>query len=356
MEEYEVELVDYMRVIWKGKWIILACLVVAIVSSVVVMWTRPTNYTASASYYLRWGFVFEEFPALDVQEVAASLKKVTPLSGLKGIDLHAVRKEEEVALSTSAPDGAEVPKEGRIDVTLTGAVTEGAFRESITQLTPLVKEIVNEQAERRYEMVVVELELKLVQMSQQRDLFQARLVNQLRIKRHAEVIRRLEIQIDQLDRERDMLEETIAEITPSADGRLSSVAMRLSEVVAAIVKRQIALEALRAGDLDEVSLLTKAAIVIAEDPELSFLTTQVNALEASISEQAVALEWLKAAQLEELILVSLVKEPLVSTGGHNRRLTLAVAAVLGLFIGVLLAFFVHYLATVREREKRRAKP
>ena len=308
MAEYEVELIDYLRVIWKGKWIILACLVVAIVVSVVVMWTWPTDYTASASYYLRWGFVFKEFPALDVQEVAASLGKVAPLSGLKGIDLHAVRKEE--ALSTSASDDAEVPKEGRIDVTLTGAVTEGAFRESITQLTPLVKKIVNEQAERRYEMVVVELELKLAQMSQQRDLFQAHLVNQLRVKRHAEVIRRLELQIDQLVRERGMLEETIAEIASSAGDRLPSLATSLSEVVAAIAGRQTALEALREGDLDEVSLLTKAAIVIAEDPGLSFLMTQVNALEASISEQAVALEWLKAAQLEELIQVSLVKEPL----------------------------------------------
>jgi len=41
MEEYEVELVDYLRVVWKGKWIILTCLVVA--ASVAVMWTRQVR-------------------------------------------------------------------------------------------------------------------------------------------------------------------------------------------------------------------------------------------------------------------------------------------------------------------------
>ena len=43
MEEYEVELVDYLRVVWKGKWIILTCLVVAVAASVAVMWTRQVR-------------------------------------------------------------------------------------------------------------------------------------------------------------------------------------------------------------------------------------------------------------------------------------------------------------------------
>ena len=30
MEEHEVELIDYLRVMWKGKWVILVCFVVAV--------------------------------------------------------------------------------------------------------------------------------------------------------------------------------------------------------------------------------------------------------------------------------------------------------------------------------------
>lgn len=50
MEEYDVELIDYLRVIWRGKWIILTCLVVA--ASVAVMWARPARYAVTVSYRL----------------------------------------------------------------------------------------------------------------------------------------------------------------------------------------------------------------------------------------------------------------------------------------------------------------
>lgn len=50
MEEYDVELIDYLRVIWRGKWIILTCLVVAVAASVAVMWARPARYAVTVSY------------------------------------------------------------------------------------------------------------------------------------------------------------------------------------------------------------------------------------------------------------------------------------------------------------------
>jgi len=50
MEECDVELIDYWRVIWKGKRIILTCLAVAVAASVAVMWTRPARYAVTVSY------------------------------------------------------------------------------------------------------------------------------------------------------------------------------------------------------------------------------------------------------------------------------------------------------------------
>ena len=49
MDEYEVELIDYLRVIWKGKWIILASLVIALVVTASIMWTRPNEYAGTVS-------------------------------------------------------------------------------------------------------------------------------------------------------------------------------------------------------------------------------------------------------------------------------------------------------------------
>ncbi|MCD6136747.1 LPS O-antigen length regulator, partial [Candidatus Bipolaricaulota bacterium] len=43
MDDYEVDLIDYLRVIWWGKWIIIACFVVAVAVSAAIMWTRPNE-------------------------------------------------------------------------------------------------------------------------------------------------------------------------------------------------------------------------------------------------------------------------------------------------------------------------
>ncbi|MFQ6033550.1 MAG: hypothetical protein ACE5KR_01680 [Candidatus Bipolaricaulia bacterium] len=44
--------------------------------------------------------------------------------------------------------------------------------------------------------------------------------------------------------------------------------------------------------------------------------------------------------------------------GPNRKMNVAVAGVLGLFVGILLAFFVHYMeggGEVEEKEKNRER-
>ncbi len=53
MEEYEVDLRDYLRVIWEGKWVIAGVFVVAVVLTALVSFRLPDEYEARALLKLR---------------------------------------------------------------------------------------------------------------------------------------------------------------------------------------------------------------------------------------------------------------------------------------------------------------
>ncbi len=334
MEEYEVELIDYLRVIWKGKWIILACLVIALAAAVAVTWTRPKEFTASICYYVRKGFAADVFPGLDVKEVALLVEEATPLAFGKVVRVKVK------------------PDADRFNITLTAAIDESAFRNVVVQLTPVVEGVVEQQAERRQNETITGMELQLEEMTRQRDSFRARLLNELRGDYREELIRRTELQVERLTRRRDVLQEQMAGITRSQDPRLFSLATEIITLETAIAEHREALDALQAADLDELSLLERTAVVVSEDPRLSALAKGIDRLEASISERTISLEVLQTTELEDLMIVSLVREPTILKAENNALLTLAVTAILGLFVGVLVAFFFHYLSSVREREKR----
>jgi len=53
LEDYEIELIDYLRVLWWGKWIILGCLLVAVGTSALWVVLQPTTYSGSVELQLR---------------------------------------------------------------------------------------------------------------------------------------------------------------------------------------------------------------------------------------------------------------------------------------------------------------
>jgi uncharacterized protein involved in exopolysaccharide biosynthesis len=53
MEEYEVDLRDYFRVIWRKKWIILGITLAAILAAALASFTKPSQYQAQAVYQLQ---------------------------------------------------------------------------------------------------------------------------------------------------------------------------------------------------------------------------------------------------------------------------------------------------------------
>jgi len=248
MDEYEVELIDYLRVIWKGKWIILACLVVALTVTASVMWTRPNEYTGTVDY--RMYESLSGLLALDIQKLQYVIEAIDTSSLEKGIMLKVK------------------PREDLVQVTLSGAVPMESLLEGFDWLTGRLHEQLIEHLGAEKSRVRAESELKIEQMARQSTLLEDRMT----------------------------------------------------------------------------------AIVSTDDPRLPYLAEKIIDLEALLVEEQAKLEILQETAAADIFTLETVGRSTIAEIGPNRKMALAVAGVLGLFCGVLLAFFVHYLMGLQEKE------
>jgi uncharacterized protein involved in exopolysaccharide biosynthesis len=53
VEEYEISLADYIRILWKEKWVVLATFSVAIVAALAISYAQPKQYQTSVTLFLR---------------------------------------------------------------------------------------------------------------------------------------------------------------------------------------------------------------------------------------------------------------------------------------------------------------
>jgi len=242
-EEYELELMDYLRVIWWGKWIILACFALAVGGAAAVIWTKAPTYSVAGLYEVR-----ETLSLYAASQNATALAKnaVQALPDLDALGL-------ERAVSQKDPSFVGVSISGR------GSPTEmeSALASSIAAL-----------------------EAALVAQAEQA-----------------------------LARERARAE--------ADSGRLTAQVALLRERLAA-EKGEAAREALAA---------------------------QVAKLETQVAEAAVRRDELVYLAPARLVTLHEISRSAVGEVGRSAKMTLAVAGFLGLFLGVLLAFFVHYVVT-----------
>lgn len=266
MEENEVELIDYLRVMWWGKWIILACLAAALVITAALMWTRPDEYTGKVSYRLSESLSplvsGECGTPIVVGNAPATTQETQDLSdAIAGVNVASLGKG--LAMATSV-DG------DRVSVSLAGTLSASRVSDALSGLTPLLEAQVTEIMQGHVAAANAQLALRLDQATQQRDLLRQQM----------------------------------------------------------------------------------SAINSPDDPLLAALAGKVAGLELAIAREQTALSMLEKTQAEKLFTLETVGRPSVSRTGPHRKMSLAVAGVLGLFIGILLAFFVHYVRTAAKREGR----
>ena len=252
MDDYEVDLIDYLRVMWKGKWIILACLVVAVAVSAAIMWTRPDEYTGTITYRISQFSQVLGISALNDQQIINAIEETRPSSLNANLSLQAKVEDE------------------RIKVTVVGSAPPSTLSDSLSLLTPFV------------EGQLQALETDVV----------------------SQAMGNRQIAISQLDRQKELLTQRMNEITPHSP----------------------------------------------DDPLFAALAQKVADIEAALAEEQSHLEMLSNTSINSLLTINTAGSSSIAKIGPNRKMSVAIAGVLGLFVGVLLAFFVHYLVSARERE------
>lgn len=283
MDDYEVELIDYLRVLWWGKWIILGCLLVAVGTSALYVSFQPTTYTGSVELQLRQ-YVTATLGEDGTSTVMESAL-VTALSSLKG-ELRGLETTVSDDLSALSIGGSRSSNRG-------SATPEEAGAQSERQL--------------------------LVNLS----------IYRMEVASPADGRRTLEKAATELEQE----------LAVSLEGELQHLAQQT--------------EIQKTGLLAQLDILKqKLDEQGSPDAPLSMaLAEQIAALEAQLAKEQVRLDTLKSADPSDLFTINQLGEPTVTKSGPDLVRTIGIAGFLGLIIGVLLAFFAHYLIQVRAREQ-----
>ena len=261
MGDREIELIDYIRVLWRQKWIVLGCMVVAIVLSVLFVGLQPTAYSGSTEILLR-----EYVTAA----LAGDRGATAAMTSAVGFTLASVE--------TAVPDVAASVATDRITLLRSNATSADAVREALAQAKAVLEQ---------------QLPLAL-----------------------AEELSHL-AKVMQFERS-----DLVAE--------LEILWARLSE---------------------------ERALASDEDPVPTALAGRIAGLEEQLAQQQVRLDIVETAEPGDLFVLSQIGVPTISasTSESNLKTTIAIAGFLGLMIGVLLAFFVHYLLQIRAREREEEK-
>jgi capsular polysaccharide biosynthesis protein len=286
MEEYEVDLRDYFRVIWRKKWIILGITLTAILAAALASFTKPSQYQAQAVYQLQSAPTVKgvtlSSPSSEVAVAMLSSKELLRQAG-KGL------VDEARLLSSSLK--VTVQKGDLIQVELRGALPPTALREVLGRLIELFSSEIKGQLEKEIQGELLRLERGLERLA----ALQAQLAQQIQ----------------------ELLE------------RGENASLKVGELDAT---------------LEGFALRQELANLYGRLAPLQREMDSLNLSKEELSEIA-------GAGWEPLITIS---PPYASPApiGPNRSMNLAVAGVLGLFVGVLLAFFIHYMEGGKQTEAK----
>ena len=326
MEEYEVDLRDYLRVLWRGKWIVLATFLVAVGVAAAVSFKAPDVFRAEAR------LLVEKPQGLSFSYSPPSPDVVVEWAQDPGFLTQALAASGENRISSAwISSHLHVKKQGSfVDLSLEGTLEPGRLRDLLQGVVAALKA-------RGEEDVKEALAGALSSLSSRREeLFRKRAVWEEELSR----VR------DQAETQREEILARISELT----GNPARISLPLGD--------QITVEGYRLmKELDLLyARLQRVEFELDELARLGVYALPNGAREyASLEEELAVLET-EEDELQGLLSkppspVMMVRGPIASSSpvGPNRKMNLTVAGVLGLFVGVLLAFFAHYLGSEGEK-------
>ncbi|MFO8034363.1 MAG: Wzz/FepE/Etk N-terminal domain-containing protein [Candidatus Bipolaricaulota bacterium] len=349
VEEYEVDLRDYIRVLWRWKWLVLGVLAVAVALSAAFTLTTPDAHRGEAVVDIQApaGTPAAHTGATEDRETVVTTVRTRaetlPVYTLPTLDKLLLLATSPTVLAgtvegTSVSAGwlsahLEVAaQDDMLHLTLEGEISPGEIEALLLGTAEALEQDLQvglrEAVEERLQMIPEERQLAL----QERELLEAQL---------AEARSRAEHQRDTLQDEIDRLREDPELLSLELGDRLTLEGhLRMNELDLLYTRLERAQLA-----LDEMERRGLAYLPGAEEGAAR-IEHELAALEAEIE----ALEELRAAPPD---MITLLRSPegAVETLRPNLRMNVAVAGVLGLFVGVLLSFFVEAMTKDRRDQE-----
>jgi len=317
MEEYEVDLRDYLRVLWQGKWVVLVCVLVAVGTAAWVSFRAPDIYRAEAVLQVERPLSLpSNYKPPSIEEVAERIRDETLLLSALG---------DEEAVSWLQEHWTVRQEKGFLYLQIEAS-------QSSAELSELLRRVV-EGLKGEYRRGVTEaLTARLDEVAKRRRVLQKQLaawqekVDQAYQKAQAQR-EELLAAIEALKANPEVLALEVGEQTRRLEGAMAERELEL------LYRRLEPVELLLDGvERQGVHYFSQfASRSIAAEAELVSLAEDAQELQELLDDPPSPIVTLRGPQgLEDPV-------------GPPRRTNLAVAGVLGLFIGVLLAFFWHYL-------------
>lgn len=156
-DEYEVELIDYLRVLWRWKWLILGVLAIGVTVAAVVSFTQPDRYAGTAGYELKWFGATLGLPA----PTAADLVHIAEADSSSEIG---------AGLSLSAKADKSSNSGGKISVTISGAVAPERIEDAFETVTSALRSGVEKMVEYEIQRTTMLAAGQKEQLTKQKEL------------------------------------------------------------------------------------------------------------------------------------------------------------------------------------------
>ena len=302
MDEYEVDLRDYLTVMWERKWIIVGVFVVAVMAAAIYSYTLPDEYRADA--LVSYQRPASESIQLGLPDTGGFISVVEAADGVRADTLN----------------GTDL-----VRLQIEGAASPATLANRLQQAIGSVRSFLRDEIEARLAERLSALGDEIAFLREQRTALIDR------------VSRRDRQRLEVFQAQRDRLVQQIDQLMQgSSDGSLEDGAMRQASLLALTAQLQVLQSQM--ARLEASSDAPQPEAGSAYEQRLADLETRLQELELSQRQY----QRLRDTDWSPL---SIAQAPQGSGApiGPNRSLNVAIAGVLGLFMGLLLAFFVHYL-------------
>ncbi len=337
MEEYEIDLRDYLKVIWEGKWVIAGVFVVAVVLAALVSFRLPDEYEARALLRLR------PLPTLDglalklpsLQSVAAIAQSDELLLQAAGeLQPHYPEFQNDTPLQVHQwlkrnLKASVIKDTDLLEVRLPGDLEPEKLREVLNVIISLAESKLRSDLQANIDFELARLSTIEKAVQEQLDAVNAQL--------ESEIARRKEI----LETQRAELLARMDEIRKNPQFLRLAAGEQNATLQGIMLKREF--EALndRVKSLEsELQRLDSRGRELF--PELHSRLTNLENERTNLKLLADKVQQVFAKAPETIDVVSAPFAP-EQPVGPRRTLNVLIAGVLGLFGGTLLAFFVNYL-------------